>query len=257
MNSRILSRLFLGFAVLCVAVSAFAQGLCTEGTTSGGPLGDKVRNTKTYIMPKMYRHEGGDGNVVIIRLDKEMLYLVTPEAKTYSVMTFAEMEEKAKTAGAQMDARTQEMQEKLKDMSDEERQMMEKMMGRMMGGKEKKVDVEGPGEKKTINGYSCAKYTATSDGNVVLTVWTSKDVKGFESMKHDWEKFSSRLMSMNPLKGKILAEAFKKIDGFPMQTEVGGMTMLVTKIEKRTTPASQFEVPSSYTQTDSPLKNME
>ena len=42
-------------------------------------------------------------------------------------------------------------------------------------------------------------------------------------------------------------DAFKKIDGFPIQTEMSqGITNTVTKVEKRTASASEFEVPAGY-----------
>lgn len=258
MNSRIETRYGVLAAALLVAASVFAQGLYTESSSSGGPLGDKARLAKSYMMPKMYRHEGDDGQAVIIRLDKELFYIVNPAEKTYSEMTFKEMEEGMKKAGEKMDKRMTEMQEKMKDMPEEQRKMIEKMMGPTGAGKGKaeKVEVTGPGEKKTINGYVCAKYTAASDGKDLLTMWTSKDVKGFESLRGDWEEFSRRMVSLSPIGGKGIAEAFRKIQGFPLQTEMMGVTTVVTKIEKRSTPASQFEIPEGYTKTDSPLKKM-
>ncbi len=258
MNSRIAMRYGFLAAALLLAATVFAQGLYTESASSGGPLGDKARLTKAYMMPKMYRHEGDDGQAVIVRLDKERFYTVNPSERTYSEMTFKEMEEGMKKFGAQMDKRKAEMQEKMKDMSEEQRKMIKKMMGSAGGGtgKEEKVEVTGPGEKKTINGYACVKYTATSGGKDLLTMWTSKDVKGFEALRGDWEEFSKRMVGLSPVGSKGIAEAFGKIQGFPLQTEMMGVTTVVTKIERRSTPVSQFEIPEGYTKTDSPLKKM-
>ena len=48
--------------------------------------------------------------------------------------------------------------------------------------------------------------------------------------------------------GPGMAEAYKNSDGFPIQTEMGhGMMTTVTKIERRSAPASEFEIPSGYT----------
>jgi hypothetical protein len=60
-------------------------------------------------------------------------------------------------------------------------------------------------------------------------------------------------MSMVP-NGKGLADAFKKVEGVAIQTDMAGITTLVTKVEQQSTPASQFEVPAGYTKVDSPLK---
>lgn len=258
MNSRIATRYGMLAAAMLVAASVFAQGLYTESSSSGGPLGDKVRLAKAYMMPKMYRHDGDDGQAIIIRLDKERFYMVNPAEKTYSEMTFKEMEEGMKQAGEQMDKRRAEMEEKMKDMPEEQRKMIEKMMGPVGGGKGKAetVEVTGSREKKTIIGYVCTRYTAASDGKEILSMWTSKDVKGFEAMRGDWEEFSKRMVGLSPVGGKGIAEAFSKIQGFPLQTEMMGMTTVVTKVERRSTPASQFEIPEGYTKTDSPLKKM-
>jgi hypothetical protein len=53
-----------------------------------------------------------------------------------------------------------------------------------------------------------------------------------------------------------LGDAYQKMDGFPMETDVdmmGKMTTVVTKVEKRSTPASEFSVPAGYTKTESPM----
>jgi hypothetical protein len=55
------------------------------------------------------------------------------------------------------------------------------------------------------------------------------------------------MMEMNPGSMKGLSDAFKKIDGFPVQTEVmAGIVSTVTKVEKKVAPASEFEVPAGY-----------
>jgi hypothetical protein len=123
------------------------------------------------------------------------------------------------------------------------------MMGNKMPGmaQDVKIDVEKSADTKKISGYGCTKYVITKDGNEFMTVWATKDVNGFSAMKKDWEEFSKRMMAMSPMIGKGIGEAFSKIDGFPIQTEMGqGMTSTVTKVEKKTTAASEFEVPSGY-----------
>jgi GLPGLI family protein len=241
-----------------VAASAFAQGMYWESITKGGPLGEKGMTSKSYVVTKKMRHEAGDGQVVIIRLDKDMMYMVNPAEKTYSEMTFAELEAGMKKAFAMRDAQMADLQEKLKNMPAEQTEKADKMPGGTLGGKkEPKIEVQGPGERKTISGYSCVKYMATSDGKTTVTSWVTKDVKGFDAMKRDWQEAGKRMASMNPNNGKAMAEAFAKIDGFPIQMEMeGGITMTVTKVDAHSTPSSEFEVPAGYKKVDSPLKNM-
>jgi hypothetical protein len=38
----------------------------------------------------------------------------------------------------------------------------------------------------------------------------------------------------------------KKVEGFPVQTTIAGITTTVTKIENKVAAASEFEVPAGY-----------
>lgn len=247
----ITKRICVTMAVLVVfglTAPAVAQGLYWESTMTGGPIGE--RTEEMWAVPKMMMGVTKEtGETFIVRLDKELFITIDPKEKTYSEMTFAEMEGMMKKMGGRMDARMAEMQKKLAEMPEEQRKMVEKMMSSKMPGtaKDAKVEVENTGDKKTINGFACTKYAVTQDGKEAMTLWVTKSVKGFESMRKDWQQFSERMMAMNPMGGKGLGEAFKKIDGFPIQTEMGqGMTSTVTKIEEKTAPASAFEVPAGY-----------
>lgn len=240
-----------GLAVLlavALAVPAVAQGLYWESTMTGGPVGE--RTEEMWAMPKMMKGVTKEtGETFIVRLDKELLITIDPKEKTYSEITFAEMESMMKKASGQMDAKMAEMQKKLADMPEEQRKMVEQMMAGKMPGRPKdaKVEVEKTGDKKTISGYACTKYAVTQDGKEAMTLWVTKDVKGFASMRKDLEEFSKRMMAMNPMGGKGLGEGYKKIDGFPIRTEMSGaFTSTVTKIEEKSTPASAFEVPAGY-----------
>jgi len=242
--------------VVGLAAGAVAQGLYWESVMTGGPIGE--RTEQMWAVPKKMKGVTKEnGETFIVRLDKELFITIDPKEKTYTEMTFAEMEAMMKKAGSQMD----EMQKKLAEMPEEQRKMMEQMMGDKMGGmkasKDAKVDVKNTGDKKTISGFSCTKFVATQDGKDVMTLWVTKDVSGFDAMRKDWEEFSKRMMALNPMGGKGLGEAFKKIDGFPIQTEMGhGMTSTVTKIEKKTAPASEFEVPAGYKKVKSQMGEM-
>lgn len=127
--------------------------------------------------------------------------------------------------------------------------MMEKMMPNMPGAAAKPaaVSVKNTGETKSIDGYTCTKYVATQGDKTVLVAWTTKDVKGFEGLHDDWLKFQKRMSSMNRMGGGV-GDAYAQIEGFPMETEMGPVKTVVTKVEARTTPASEFQVPAGYKQ---------
>jgi hypothetical protein len=154
-----------------------------------------------------------------------------------------------------MSSQMAEMQKKLADMPPEQRAMIEKMMG-SKGKEDAPTTVTPTSEKRTISGYACQKYTLDRDGKTVITVWATKEITAFEGMRKDWSQLQKRLMALTPGGAKSIAEAFTKIQGFPVQTEMEqGITNVVTKFEKRTTPAGDFEVPSGYTKVKNKAMN--
>jgi hypothetical protein len=241
--------------VLCASVAlpvtlVFGQGMTWDSkiTSNGHEM-----VTHTYYVPKKIKTVGDtNGDFTIIRIDQEKIYNVQTKDKTYSVVTFAEMEQLGKQMNSQMD----QLQKQMKDMPEEQRKMMEKMLGSKMAGadKEAKVEVSSTGEKKTISGYPCTKYIVKRDGKEEITLWVTADIKAFAAMKQDMMEQTKRMASMTPGGLKGIVEAMQKIDGFPIETDMGTMmTSTVTKVEMKTVGASEFEVPAGYTKVDSKL----
>jgi GLPGLI family protein len=254
MNQRILWKTLSLAVALGIALPAFSQGTYWETETTGGPLGDKPHVAMMYHMPKMFKSVT-DNEATILLIEKQMMYMVDTTEKTYSEVTFDEMEGMMKKSGEQMDERMAEMQKQMEGMSEDERKMVEQMMGNRMPGSKKdkkdkkdtKVDVTKTDEKKTINGYACTKVVVTDDGKEFLTAWVTKDVKGFEGMRKDLEEFRKRMAAMNPMMPKGLSEAMGKLEGFPIEMEMAmGVKQVVTKIERKSIKASEFEVPEGY-----------
>jgi hypothetical protein len=247
---------------LCIAVSmvgaAYGQGVYWEAQRSGGSAGGKTVTEKMYYMPKKFKSESGDeGQAVIFRLDKEVMYMVNTKEKTYSEVTFAEMEGAMKKMGSKMDAAMAKMQKEMEGMPEEQRKMVEKMMKGKMPGKNTEgteIEVTKTGEKKTINGYSCTKYVLGEKGKELLSLWVTKDVKDFEGMRKDFEQFRQRMMAMNPMMAKGVAAKINEVEGFPIETDMGGgMRQVVTKIERKPTPPGEFEIPAGYKKVKSPM----
>jgi hypothetical protein len=244
-------------AAVVIAVAAYGQGLYWESSTSGGALGDRAISSQSYYMPHMFRSEAKDmGDITIVRLDKKMIYQIDTNEKTYSEMTFDEWEAQMKKMGAKMDARMDELKKKMENMPEQQRKMMEQMMGAQMAAKTKdaKIDVVKSGESKEISGFGCTKYSITKDGKETLTLWVTKDLKGYDNMRKDMEEFTSRMMASDFQGMKSYADAIKKVDGFPMETDMqGGLKVEVTKLERKNIPASEFEVPAGYTKVKSKM----
>ncbi len=238
-------RMMMGLMVSVAWASvALGQGLYWESQITG--LGE-VRVTKSYAMPKMIKVVNLDGQAVIVRADQDKFINVDNSRHTYREMTFAELQAAGQAMEKQMEAAKAQLETQMKSMSPEQRAAMEKMMPKLPGADSgKPVVIKNTGETKTIAGYPCTKYVATEGGKPVITLWTTKDVKGFDALREDWLTFQKRVAGSNRNIGGAAAEAYSKIEGFPMETTTGEVTTQVTKIESRTTPASEFEVPAGY-----------
>ena len=242
--------------VLMTASSALlAQGLYYESVLNAGMPGKDAMASKTYLMPKMMKHVSPEsGDFMIVRLDQEKMIGVDAKAKTYWEMTFTEMEQTMKASSAKMDAQMAQLQEQLKKMPEEQRKMMEQRMGSMMSPSDAPVTLTATGEKKQISGFPCTKYVAKQGEKTLMTLWATKDVKAFEGIRKDYQALSRRLTAMNPRFAKGITDAMTQIEGFPVETDFGPMTNVVTKVESRATAASEFAVPAGFTKVDPPLK---
>jgi hypothetical protein len=65
-------------------------------------------------------------------------------------------------------------------------------------------------------------------------------------MQKDMKEFGQRMAAQMPKASEMVA-AMKKVEGFPIQTTIAGITTTVTKIEKKVIAASEFEIPAGYT----------
>jgi hypothetical protein len=242
MKNNISRGIVITILLILSAGVVFGQGLYWESVTKVQSGDMKEMHSSISYMPKMFK-QAMEKNATVFRLDKEKMYIINNEEKKYSEMTFAEMEAATKQAMGQME----QLRKQMKDMPPEQRKAMEKMLGNTgMGGESKsKIEVINTGEKSTISGYSCVKYILKEDGKEIGTIWTTASVPDYDAMKKDMKKFSERLMAQMP-KGKELADAMKKVEGFPIQTTLGNITSTVTKVEKRTIAKSEFDVPAGY-----------
>jgi hypothetical protein len=228
----------------CAGIASYAQGLYWESKESGSKADDA---SKHYYMPKMFKsvEAGTGGNVTIFRLDKEVLYQINTKEKTYSATTFAEMEKAMKRLSARMDKQMMQMKKQLESMPADQRKKLEEQMGPFMAGEDVKVDVINTGERAMISGFAATKFVVKTNGREMMALWATWDVKEYDSMRKDYEQFMKRSAAMQPV-AKGFADAFIKIEGFPVQTEIAGRKETVTKVEKRLTPISEFEVPSGF-----------
>lgn len=227
----------------------FSQGLYWEQTVSVQAMGQRKEiHSKGYVMPmKLKSISDDDGNGVIIRADKEMMYVVNEKKKTYSEMTFKEFEAQMSQANEKM----KELQAQMKDMPAEQRKMLEGMLGGMSG--EKEYGIKKTGEKKKIAGYTCEKVVMYDGEKEMGEFWITRDIGSMKDYAKDWVNLMDKMVQ-GPM-----AKAYRKIaelDGFAMESKFGGMRSTTTKLEKRNISDTEFEVPAGYKKEEMEKMNM-
>lgn len=249
--------------LLIVAVTGFSQGLYWQ-TNTVGTVGEHVSDG--YAVPKKMKivDQGTasmPGHITIFHLDREAMWQINPSKKTYSEISFAEMERMMKEVSGKMDAAMAKMQEELSNLPPDQRKMVEQMMkGRMPGASgnaDAPLRVSNTGERKTISGFPCTKFLVQRGENTVSTLWVTNDVPGFAELAQDWKAFSKRLASLTPRFANEMVEAYKEIQGFTIQSELPDMGVVTTvlKVERRSIPDREFEIPAGYTKVQSDLKH--
>ena len=74
-------------------------------------------------------------------------------------------------------------------------------------------------------------------------------------MRRDMEEFGKRMEAMGAKESKGVEEAIYGIKGFPIQTEMAnGEKTVVSKVESRSTPASEFEAKPEFEKEESPMR---
>jgi hypothetical protein len=214
----------------------FSQDLTIHATTTSSGMGGRGGGTTTttdYYSKNAMKMSSSDGKEHIIRFDLEKIVSVDHKAKTYTEMTFPQMQETLNKVGASGGANQQQLE------------AMRKIMGQVATSFT--VTPEGPGE--VIAGYPTEKYLIK--GPMDMEIWAAASLK-IPTTYYDVLKLQMPSNPMFDMKG--LYEQMKKISGIPLKsvTTVKMMNMestttkIVTSIEKGAVPDSVFETPAGY-----------
>jgi hypothetical protein len=184
---------------------------CTQGTT-------KFSGKFSSLM-----NRGAKESTSITRLDKELIWNVDNDKKTYTELTFDQMKQMMEAMSAILSNPAQQ---------DSIRQAMAKLSTT--------VDVKKTGEKKTIAGLECERVILSLEGihadtieNTADTTWVKDDLwitpeKNVPSELHDFEMKMSEKMGFTeggPMAGllnqyadamKKLQDKLKELNGYPM-----------------------------------------
>jgi len=181
---------------------------------------------------------------LIIRLDRGSVFVVNTRRETYAEISFADW----KSMREQQSAMVFQIPPDVQNLPEEQRSRRLQELIAAQSNENSKVDVLRIPETKMIRGYMCAKSIMRQDGKTLLTVWSTRAMKEFESMRSDLTEAYHQL-SLNYPAMRNLSVALKSIDGFPIEYQRGEEKTTVQKIEKRVWGEEEFEPPSGYKRT--------
>ena len=216
----------------------FSQDLIMHSTTTGAGIAGRGSGSSTatdYFSKNAMKTSQSDGTDSIIRFDVEKIITVDNKKKTYSEMTFKQLQELLDKAGVAFS----------EDANKEQLEAIKKMMGQMAASFS--VTKAGPGEN--IAGYATERYLVK--GPIEMEIHAAVALK-IPAAYYDVMKLQ---VPANPvLDMKKLFDEMKKITGIPLKTVTtikmmnmeSKTTKIVTSIEKTKIPASVFEVPAGY-----------
>lgn len=213
---------------------------------------------KMYVTPHQFRAEHPEG-MLIFRGDRNLVWFVQPAEGKYVELT----EETMKGLAAKIEGARSQMEEALKNLPPEQREMAEKMMaGRMppgMTGEAEKKVVKEMGQSRTINGFRTSGFEVSRGGAQVAEVWTAAagDLGVDAKEMAVFEEFARFMKTAVPgMEGLVDAYSIRFED--PGEDEVPGFPILriergadgsetgrteVVKIEEGDLPEALFELP--------------
>jgi hypothetical protein len=231
----------LSLVLICASQNAnaqiFSQDLTVHVTTTSSGMagrGGGTQNSAEYFSKSAMKTSSSEDSDTIVRFDEGKIITIDNKKKTYTEMTFKQLQDMLGNAGAQMGQNREAMEQ------------MRKMMGQQ-GNAPVAVTKEGPGEN--IAGYATDKYLIT--GPMQMEIWAAPGLK-IPTAYYDVMKFQAPANPMFDM--KALYEEMKKINGMTLKSEMTikmmnmemKTTRVVNSIEKGAIPASVFEVPAGY-----------
>ncbi len=134
--------------------------------------------------------------------------------------------------------------------------LMPEQMAQMMKGmmESMTINVQPNGQTKKVLDWNAAGYDVKMNMmgmDMKMVFWASKDVP------FDWKKYSdlySELYKAQFRMGEKFMKEFKKVQGFPVETEMDFMGMKITstteEISEKKPDAATYSVPAGYTKKD-------
>ena len=213
--------------------------------------GEEASLSKAFIGPQNARIESG-GQVMIFRGDKQVLWILDPQANTYMELT------KEGVPGMPADAMKQ-MEAAMAGMSPEERAMVESMMkGRGAPGAPAPAAPPAPltwaanGTSDSIGGHACKGWDGSRGGKLQEQICAS-DWTTFGLTESDFGSLLQLAEFMKKMTGPMAQQAQRPlmeadVPGLPLRSVIkspqGDSIHEITKIDKTDVASSLFELPA-------------
>ncbi len=235
---RSLSR--LGSLLLLAGLAALpaaAEDLTIVSSVTTGKKGKTVTATQ-YLSADKLRSSDGTSDTITDLTSGRMIH-VDHKKKEYWETTLAELR--------------QQFAEVEKMLDDNP------MMARMVGGATEVTVTKGSGTRE-VAGYVCDPYSMTI-GKLQFELWAARGLKAPDEY-HDAKKMVYATMGPMASRFDKLYEEMKKIEGFPLRTEMDSKLMGMklksvseaTEVRKGPIPGDAFEPPAGYKRVKSPLE---
>jgi hypothetical protein len=248
--------------VALAATSAFA-GVHIEHVTRNIKTKAQDGSAQTMLVQNgMLRNNASSSGGMILK--GSTIIIIDDKRKQYREMRKEDMKKMAEQAGAAM-AR---MQEQMKNLTPEQRAMMEKAMGSQIAGGigSGKPDVwtsKNLGRSDSVEGRNCQLWTLSRNGALFeeLCVVPYSSLPGKEDFqkvfKEMAEAFEGLAKAMPNADASVKART--EINGYTVRSrmydgngQLRGTETVMTKWVEESIPASAFEVPSGYTKAELP-----
>ncbi|MEA2558741.1 MAG: hypothetical protein QOH06_245 [Acidobacteriota bacterium] len=224
----------LSLPVLALPLAAGADTLYTmKSHTDAIKMGSQSQpakdgTVKVWTAGDRLRRDDGD-QTMIFRLDKNRLYLLDHEDKTYSEVALPIDLRKMMPKGS------------------------EAMADQIAAGMKVSVQVAPSDETKKVGQWNARRYDVTVQSamgmKITTTMWVSKEIEGFAG----FNKMAGTMASLQPGSGEWVKQ-LEKIDGFPVLTEsqvdaLGAKFSTreeLVSVETKAPPAGHYDPPAGY-----------
>jgi len=266
-----MKKLWLGITLATLLAGPLTAGVVYEIEVTdheqSPPKSESIQAAVEGRHLKMGIASGGEGKPgeMIFRGDRREMIVVDHDDRSYHVM---DPETIQKLAG-QVNGAMSQMQEALKNVPEDKRAMIEKMMKERMPSQaaaptRPKSELRKTGERGDKNGYPCVKYEVLRGGRKIREMWVTDwdNVEGGDEMVgafEDMADFFQELMDAIPdfgqgggAGGDPVFEHMKELGGFPVVTEEfdenGNKTgeSALRSSRRQTIDPTEFEPPSGY-----------